>query len=150
MIYCLEKAALVEKRIKSFSTMHAYQVAGQYENIEFWLEEVRSSFRAIDEYSSRFKKMNSAEQKWCQLNDVRSYCSYCQGPCDFGARYPSSPKQTSAQELQESRAALDEAIYSLLIRFFREGLASFDDVKRYGMQVGTGIDPSDFEGRASI
>lgn len=57
MIYTIEKANLVSEQLRKFTDSYAYMVAGQYANIDFWINETISAIQAIDEHNNRFNNM---------------------------------------------------------------------------------------------
>lgn len=56
MIYTVKKANLIAKQLSKFSTADSWIVAGQFTNLEFWMEEVKAASKALDEHNLRFEK----------------------------------------------------------------------------------------------
>jgi len=66
MIYTVEKANLITRQLNKFKDSYAFMVAGQFANIDFWMNEVESTIKAIDEHNIRFAKMYDAQEKWIE------------------------------------------------------------------------------------
>ena len=64
MIYTVEKANLITKQLNKFKDNYAFMVAGQFANIEFWINEVETAITAIDEHNIRVTKKYDAQEKW--------------------------------------------------------------------------------------
>ena len=71
MIYTVERANLISKQLRKFTDSYAHMVAGQFANIDFWIDEVINSVRAIDEHSMRFEKMCEAQIKWIEEKEQK-------------------------------------------------------------------------------
>ena len=71
MIYTIEKANLITERLRRFTDSYAYMIAGQFANIDFWIDEVTNSIRAIDEHNLRFGKMCNAQKIWIEEKNVK-------------------------------------------------------------------------------
>ncbi len=147
LIYTVEKATLLTSQLQRFSTGYAHHVAGQYASVEFWLLEVESALRALDEYNSRFNRMRNAQQAWVDVHGMvtHAYCPICCGRCEFSDGVPAPPIRTANGVLQETRRALSDAGYEFLLRCYRQGLVEEKELKLLCNRMGSGFDPSDLE-----
>lgn len=148
MIYTVEKANLITKQLNKFKDSYAFIVAGQFANIEFWMNEVESTITAIDEHNIRFTKMYDAQEKWIEEKNVRipDYCYICNGICELSNEHykkPDFPKQRAQNEKNESRKELINATYYFLVRCFKLELLNEKLFQEYCHRIGTSIDPND-------
>lgn len=148
MIYTIEKANLISERLRKFTDSYAYMVAGQFANIDFWIDEITNSIKAIDEHNLRFEKMCEAQKKWVEEKNVRvpDYCHICNGICELSEQHykkPELPKQRAKTEKKESRKELVDSAYYFLVRCFKIGLLSKEEFKEYCNQIGTSVDLND-------
>lgn len=148
MIYTIERANLIIKQLQKFTDSYNHMVAGQFANIEFWVQETASALKAIDEHKTRFKKMYEAQKYWIDEYDVKvpDYCHICNGICELSVEHyvkPQLPKHKANIEKAETRRELVDALYYFLIRCFKVGLLDEDEIKIYCDKIGTGIDPND-------
>lgn len=150
MIYTIERANLISKRLRKFTDSNDYMVAGQFANIDFWIEETVNSIKSIDEHNVRFKKMYEAQKKWIDEKNVSvpDYCDICDGICEFSDQHykkPELPKQRAKNEKKVSRKELVNSAYYFLVRCFRIGLLNEEELKDYCNQIGTSIDVYDLK-----
>lgn len=148
MIYTVERANLITERLGKFTDSYAYMVAGQFANIDFWIDETVNSIRAIDEHNVRFEKMCEAQKNWIEEKNVRipDYCYICNGICELSEQHykkPELPKQRAKSEKKESRKELVDTAYYFLVRCFKIGLLNKEELKSYCNQIGTSVDPHD-------
>lgn len=54
MAYIIDQANAVAAMLEKFTTAHAYQVAGQFANLEFWLGETTHALDALERYAERY------------------------------------------------------------------------------------------------
>ncbi|MCE2962852.1 MAG: hypothetical protein ACK5UE_03350 [Chitinophagales bacterium] len=149
MIYTVEKAILVTNQLKKFKDSYAFMVAGQFANIDFWMNEVMSGLKAIDEHNMRFEKMYKAQKKWTEEKNVKvpDYCSICNGICELSNKHyikPELPKNSAKKEKIDSRKELINASYYFLVRCFKLELLDENLFREYCHCIGTSIDPNDF------
>jgi len=150
MIYTVEKANLITKKFKKFRDGNDYLVAGQFANIDFWIEETIAALKAIDEHKIRFERMCTAQEIWVEEYNVRipNHCIICEGICELMQghdRKPELPIQYAKSDKTESRKELTESAYHFLTRCYRLGLLTFDALKLKCDSIGTSIDPYDLE-----
>ena len=150
MIYTIEKANLITERLRRFTDSYAYMIAGQFANIDFWIDEVTNSIRAIDEHNLRFGKMCNAQKIWIEEKNVKvpNYCHICNGICELSAQHykkPELPKQRAKSEKREARKELVDSAYYFLIRCYDVGLLNEEELRDYCNQIGTSIDLSDLK-----
>ena len=148
MIYTVERANLITEQLRKFSDSNGYMVAGQFANIDFWMNETESAIKAIDEHNTRFEKMYKAQKEWIEDKNVRvpDYCHICNGICELSEEHykkPELPKKRAKNEKKQSRKELVDSAYYFLIRCFKIGLLNKEEMNDYCNQIGTGIDPSD-------
>lgn len=147
MIYTIEKATQVADLLQKFTTGYSHHVAGQYANIDFWLNEILESLKTIDAYNTRFNTMKEAQKQWVKKHDTRvfDYCSYCRGKCEFDNGIPSPPVRASNIDLKEARKYVVDAMYYFLLRCYREGMLTEQELEEKYNIIGTSIEPSDLE-----
>lgn len=148
MIYTVEKANLVTKQLKKFTDSYSFIVAGQFANIDFWINEVESSILAIDKHKIRFQKMYEAQEIWIDKKNVKipDYCYICDGICELSNEHykkPDLPKQRAIKEKNDSRKELINATYYFLVRCFKLELLNEKLFQEYCNRIGTSIDPND-------
>ncbi len=148
MIYTIESANLIAERLRKFTDSHDYMVAGQFANIDFWINEVVNSIRAIDEHNVRFEKMCEAQKEWIEEKNVRvpDYCHICNGICELSEQHykkPEPPKRKAKSEKKEARKELIDSAYYFLIRCYKIELLNEKELKNYCSQIGTGVDSFD-------
>ncbi len=147
MIYTLEKAILITDQLKKFKDAYAYQLAGHFGNINFWLNEVKSAFCAMDEYNKRFITMSNARIQFYENHGepIHEYCSICNGRCEFSNGIPNPPKRIVNSEIKEVRKNLLDACYYFLIRGYNAKIISKTELKNYCDIVDISIDPNDLK-----
>jgi len=150
MIYTIEKANLISERLRKFTDSYAYMVAGQFANIDFWIEEITNSIKAIDEHNLRFEKMCEGQKEWIEEKNVLvpDYCHICNGICELSEQHykkPELPKQRAKREKKEARKELIDSAYYFLIRCFKVDLLDEEELKNYCTRIGTSIDPFDLD-----
>lgn len=150
MIYTVERANLISKQLRKFTDSYAFMVAGQFANVDFWMNEVISATVALDEHKVRFNKMYDAQKDWIEVKKVRvpDYCYICNGICELShERYikPELPKNKASVEKKESRKELIDSAYYFLVRCYNIGLINKEEIKRFCDKIGTSIDPYDLK-----
>ena len=147
MAYIIERADSVASMLNKFTHSHAYQVAGQYANIEFWISETRQALASLSEYDNRFDRMVLAQREWIKSHDVvaGSYCLMCEGQCKFGSgpQPPGKPKQIPLRDRNEASQNLKDAFYFFIVRCFRMHLVDERSLRKMCCLVGTSIEPRD-------
>lgn len=150
MIYTVEKAKLITQQLKKFKDSYAFMVAGQYANIDFWINEVESSIKAIDEHNDRFEKMYKAQEKWVEEKNVKipDYCMICNGICELSDKHykkPDLPKQRATNEKNDSKKELLNVTYYFLVRCFKLELLNEKLFREFCNRIGTSIDQNDLK-----
>ena len=64
MAYTLEQAAVLAGQLERLATSGAHQIAGQFANLEFWLDEAVRVLATIDDYPRRFRLLRDAQAAW--------------------------------------------------------------------------------------
>lgn len=150
MIYTIERAKLITDQLRKFADSYAYMVAGQFANIDFWIDETLNSIRAIDQHNVRFEKMCEAQKEWIEEKNVRvpDYCYICNGICELSEQHYKKPelhKQRAKNEKKEARKKLVNSAYYFLVRCFKIGLLNEEELKGYCNQIGTSVDLDDLK-----
>ncbi len=150
MIYTIERAKLITEQLRKFVDSYAYMVAGQFANIDFWIDETLNSISAIDQHNVRFEKMCEAQKEWIEEKNVRvpDYCYICNGICELSEQHykkPELPKQRAKNEKKEARKELVNSAYYFLVRCFKIGLLNEEELKGYCNQIGTSVDLDDLK-----
>ena len=149
-MYTIEKAQLLTNQLNKFKDSYAYMVAGQFANLDFWINEVENCLKAIDEHNLRFEKMQNAQEFWINEKNVLipNYCFICNGICELSDNHykkPELPKNKDSKRKNETRVALVNATYYFLMRCFKLELLSIKLLKDYCDKIGTSIDENDFK-----
>ena len=150
MIYSVQRVKLIAEQLRKFSDADSWIVVGQYVNLEFWLEEVKSALIAIDEHNSRFNKMYDSQKKWIESHSITvpDNCPICQGICELGSgsRKPHLPKRSpeTKADKKESRQELINSTYYFLLRCYKLKLLSQKEIRSMCDELGTSIDLNDF------
>jgi hypothetical protein len=128
MNYSVEQASLLARQLEGLATRYAHQVAGQFANLEFWLDEVAHVVATINDYPRRFRQLREAQAAWVQAHDTKltPRCGICRGPCEFGAEPPPAPSRIPSEELSAARTAVQRACYRFLLRLYRIGVLAPD------------------------
>jgi hypothetical protein len=149
MIYTVHKAYLLSEQMRRFSDADSWIVVGQFSNLEFWLDEVKSAIKTLDEHNMRFDKMYESQKKFIESHSVEipDNCPICQGICELGSgkRKPNLPKRSpeTKSDKKESRKELINSTYYFLRRCYRLQLI---DRKEFGNrcdEIGTSVDIND-------
>ena len=150
MIYTIEKAILITEQLRKFTDSYAFMLAGQCANIDFWIDEVVSAKKSLDEHNSRFNKMYEAQKEWIEHKNVKvpDYCYICNGICELSHqpyKKPELPKNRATSEKNDSRRELIDTAYYFLVRCFNTGLLNEEQVRTLCDKIGTSIDPNDLK-----
>lgn len=147
MIYTIEKANLIKEQLKRFTTGYTHHVVGQFANIDFWINEVIQSLITIDEHRKRFEVMYNTQKEWTENHEIviHKHCSICRGVCEFSDGNPSLPKLRYKSEKNQIRKDLVDSAYFFLVRCYRIGLLSNEELKQKCDIIGTGIDTNDLK-----
>lgn len=151
MIYTVHKVNLVAEQLRKFSDSNSWMVVGQFVNLEFWIEEVKSALKALDEHNSRFDKMYDAQKEWIESHGIQvpDNCPICQGVCELGdgVKTPNLPKRSAEtkSDKKESRKNLLDSTYYFLLRCYKIKLIDEDEFRHKCEYVGTSIDINDLE-----
>jgi hypothetical protein len=148
--YSIARAELIADQIGRFASQHVHQLAGHHANLEFWLAEAASAVRALDEYQQRFKRLQEAQLAWVREHDTKlpRYCAVCRGACELGPETPDRPHRVPSEERDAARDAVRRAVRQFLLRLFKAGFVSVEEVRRGADTVGASIEQEDLEGDA--
>lgn len=150
MIYTIEKAILVTEQLRKFTDSNDYMVAGQFANINFWIDEVASAIKALDEHNSRFNTMYETQKNWIEEHNTKipDYCFICNGICELSVEHyvkPELPKRRFKNEKKEARKKLVDSGYYFLIRCFNMELLNKEEINDFCDKIGTSIDSYDIK-----
>lgn len=147
MVFTIERAEAVASMLEKFTTAHAYQVAGQFANLEFWVSETLSALKGIEDYGNRFERLAAGQRAWVDAHDVEvgSYCSHCGGKCEFEPQFqrPGPPVKVPANDRNAAISRLKDAFYFFVARCFRMHLLDEESFRQLCRRVDTSIDPRD-------
>jgi uncharacterized protein YecT (DUF1311 family) len=84
MSYSLKRASLITDQLQRLATQNAHQLAGQFSNLDFWIDEAADAIRVINEYPRRFRRLREAQVAWVKAHDtkIEGYCPICEGVCE--------------------------------------------------------------------
>ncbi len=147
MNYTIEKANRIAEQLRKFTTGYAHHVAGQFSNLDFWLDEVKTAQITIDEYKPRFYNIRNTQREWVEEHGtvVFDYCPRCGGKCQLSIGKPLTPNMMSNKMLKKARVELVNSTYYFLTRCYRQGLLNEKGLKQKCDFIGTSIDPQDLE-----
>lgn len=151
MIYTVQRAKLIAEQLRKFSDSNSWMVVGQFVNLEFWIEEVKTVLKAIDQHNSRFDKMYDAQKEWIDSHTIQvpDNCPICQGVCELGSGSikPNLPKKSSEtkSDKKESRKELLNSTYYFLLRCYKLKLMSKEEFQNKCEDLGKSVDINDIE-----
>jgi hypothetical protein len=119
--FSTEMAKLVADQLSRFVTLNPHQLAGQVENLDFWLGEVRHALAVIDGYGVRFVRLHAAQERYVAANNVTASEV---GPAGVSERPPPAVRRIPDRELRQARRVLVEAATRFLERCQTEGLVA--------------------------
>jgi hypothetical protein len=145
MSYSTERAALIATQLERLATQNAYQLAGQFPNLDFWIDEAATALRVIDGYPERFRRLRDAQVEWVKAHDtkVSDYCPICSGACEIGPETPAPPQRTPSDDLHRARESIRTAARRYFLRLYRAHLIEEDAVRRACDAIGTGVESED-------
>jgi hypothetical protein len=147
MNYSVEQATLLARQLEGLATRNAHQVAGQFANLEFWLDEVAHVVKTIADYPRRFRQLRDAQDAWVKAHDVKMTprCGICRGPCEFGPQTPPQPTRIPSDELAFARSAVQRAGYRFLMRLYRIGLLAPDVLRAACERIDVTLESEDLD-----
>jgi len=147
MAYIIDQAEAVAATLERCTTAYAYQVAGQFANLEFWVGESIHALDALAGYDDRFASMSAAQEAWIGAHNVvvGSYCPACKGQCEFDPelRPPRPPTRIPAKARDAATRRLKDAVYFFLLRCYRMNLLDEDALRDVCARVGTSVEAPD-------
>ena len=147
MAYIIDQANAVAAMLEKFTTAHAYQVAGQFANLEFWIGETVHAVDALDGYTERFERLSAAQSGWIGTHNVvvGSYCPACKGQCEFepDLKPPQAPTEIPSERQNEAIRRLRDGMYFFLVRCFRMNLIDENALRDVCARVGTSVEARD-------
>ena len=147
MAFINDRADVVASMLEKFTTAHAYQVAGQYANIEFWISETLHSLGALADYENRFDKLAAAQRDWVDAHSVvvGSYCPACGGQCEFDPdlKAPRAPTKIPSKGRDDAARRLKDAFYFFILRCYRMNLVDEQTLREMCSRVGMSIEARD-------
>lgn len=147
MIYTIEKADLITTQLRKFTSGYTHHVVGHFANIDFWINEVIEALKVINEHKSRFDNMYNAQKNWIEEHGtvVYDFCPICNGKCELSDGKPKLPELKFTNKKHDTKKNLIDAMYFFLIRCYRIGLLTNEELKSKCDLIGTGIDPNDLK-----
>lgn len=139
--YSLACATLIAEQMKRFVTLNAYQLAGQFENLDFWISEANHALKVIDDYEVRFRRMKDGQAEFVEKFEVTV-------PLPSNPqvrRKPSPPMRISNHELQGARQAITDAAYRFLIRLYTERMIDEARLTSICQGLNVNVDPVDLK-----
>jgi len=121
MSFSTDMAKLVADQLSRFVTLNPHQLAGQVENLDFWLAEVRHALAVIDGYGVRFVRLHAAQERYVAVHNFTLSVVY---PAGVTERTPPSVRRIPDRELRQARRELVEAVTKFLERCQAEGLVA--------------------------
>jgi hypothetical protein len=121
MSFSTDVAKLVGDQLSRFATLNPHQLAGQVENLDFWLAEVRHALAVIDGYGVRFVRLHTAQERYVARHRVSASVV---DPAGTSERPPPAARRVPDRELRQARRALVEAARRFLERCRADGLVT--------------------------
>lgn len=147
MAFIIDRADAVASMLEKFTTAHAYQVAGQYANIEFWITETLHALDALADYDNRFERLAAAQREWVDAHNVvvGSFCPMCGGQCEFDPdlKPPRAPTKIPSRGRDDAARRLKDAFYFFILRCYRMNLTDEQALRDTCSRVGTSIEARD-------
>lgn len=151
MIYTVQRVNLIADQLRKFAEADSWIVVGQFVNLEFWLDEVKTALNAMDEHNLRFDKMYDSQKKWIESHNIHipDNCGICQGICELGTgtRKPFLPRRSSESKLEktESRKELIDSSYYFLLRCYQLKLLNEEELRLRCKELDTSVDLKDLD-----
>jgi hypothetical protein len=117
--FSTDMAKLVADQLSRFVTLNPHQLAGQLENLDFWLAEVRHALTVLDGYGVRFVRLHAAQERFVAAHEITASVI---DPSGVTERRPPQVHRIPDRELRQARRALVDAATKLLERCRTEGL----------------------------
>ncbi|MEM8556809.1 MAG: hypothetical protein AAGG50_03100 [Bacteroidota bacterium] len=146
MSYSIERAELVSDQIRRLATQNPFQLAGQYRNLDFWLDEAASALTTLTTYPQRFTRLRDGTKTWIAEHGslVVDYCSICQGPCELEkARSAPLPKRTSSRERNDAEKGIREAVRLIALRLYRSHFIDEGQLREIGGRFEFDFEPKE-------
>lgn len=148
MIYTIERATLISEQLKKFTTGFTYHLAGHVANLDFWLSEVITAIKTIEEHRQRFEKLKEAQIAFVEKHEIvfDDYCPMCGGKCEFDdspPKPPMPPNRRYRAELNNALKDLKDSAYYFLVRCYNAAFLALPELEEKCKVIGTSIEPSD-------
>jgi hypothetical protein len=145
MSYSTEQATLLALQLERLATGGAHQIAGQFANLGFWVDEAVHAIAVIDVYPRRFRDLRAAQMAWVSAHGTMTLgpCTVCGGRCELGPRPPEAPTRTSSGELDEARRAVRQGCYRFLLRCHRLGLLDESALRAACERIAVSVERED-------
>jgi len=151
MIYTVHKAKLISEQMRKFSDADSWIIVGQFSNLDFWLNEVKSALKAIDEHNMRFDKTYESQKIFIDSHKVEipDNCPICQGICELGSGVskPSLPQRSpeTKSDKKVTRTELINSTYYFLRRCYNQNLLNKVGFRNKCDEIGTSVDINDLK-----
>lgn len=119
MSFSIELSKLVTNQLLRFVTLNPDQLAGQVENLDFWMGQVRHALAGIDGYGIRFVKLEAAQQRY---NSARQNTDIEYGQANVKQPSTRPLYRIPDNKLRQARRELVEATQKFLDRCLAERL----------------------------
>lgn len=149
MIYTVHKSNLIAEQLRRFSDADSWIIVGQFSNLEFWLNEVKSALKTLDEHNKRFERMYESQKEFIESHSIEipDNCPICQGICELGSgkRKPNLLKRSpeTKSNKKEARKALIDSTYYFLRRCYMLKLIGESEFRKKCDEIGTSVDIND-------
>lgn len=149
MIYTVQKVKLIANQLRKFSDADSWIIVGQFANFKFWLNEVNSALRTLNEHNMRFDKMYESQKEFLESHSIEipDNCPICQGICELGTgkRKANLPKRSAEtkKDKTESRKELIDSTYFFLRRCYKLQLIDEKEFRNKCNEIGTSVDLND-------
>lgn len=139
MSFSTDLAALVANQLSRFVTLNSDQLAGQVENLDFWLGQVRHALEALDGYAVRFVRMEGGQQRYVTRHGTTRKV-YDVVTETARERTPPRPRRIPERELNNARRKLLDATARFLVRCRQEDLVTQQHLAEIAKRLG--LDPA--------
>lgn len=135
MSYTTEVAKLIENQLARFVTFSLHQLAGQVNNLDFWLAEVRHALAVIDGYGARFTRLHDTQEQYVAIHRM-----LVRSPIDDEERKPDAPRRIADREMRDAKRSLLEVAERFLTRCYQDKLLTLAQWQEACESVGIDAD----------
>jgi hypothetical protein len=148
-LYSAQIGKRLANQLTKFVSLNRHQLAGQVANLDFWLAEVRHCLIVIDGYGQRFERLKAAQMSYVSEHQVVEFDlpEYEDDDCCYGRQLAGPPLRAPARQLADARRSLCDAVYSFLMRCFKEGHIKEARLRKVCADLGIAVETRDLRAK---